>query len=629
VCHKGTVSIRRCLLAVVLCAASAEVLAAQTAPIEWRRVGSPSIEVGLASPATGPVATVWYSPDGAHLYARTRAGHVFETTDFERWIPVQGASEPSDPSAPAVDRLPEPGAKLALAPATPGRIYALGTQLYRSDDGGHSWSNLTAFHGQSVIGPDQRSVAVSPGDADQLAVANDFGVWRSMDGGLSWSGLNLYLPNLPSSRILAAPVGTHGTRILLKDLGAMELSYGAEAWQPVPDEQAAADDRALRRASQSLGARITAIAASGQTLYAGAADGHIWVSLDSGGTWTPSRSGANGPIERIFADPSEPRVALAAVGGTGVHVLRTTNTGGFWDDLTSNLPDAAAHGVTADRSAGAVYVATDKGVFFASADLENAGPAAVTWTPISTSLPLAPATDVKLDANGYQLYAALDGYGVYAAAAPHRLRTLRLVNAADFSTRAAAPGSLISVVGGRVNAANAGALSFPVLAASESESQIQVPFEAAASNFSLALETRTGRFTLGLPVQAVSPAIFVNRDGSPMVLDGDSGLMLDGRNTAHSGSRLQILATGLGRVRPDWPTGMAAPLENPPVVAASVKAYLDRVPVQVTQAELAPGYIGFYLIEVQLPAIVNAGPAELYITADGQESNRVQVVLEP
>ena len=628
-CHKGTVSIRRCLLAVVLCAASAEVLAAQTAPIEWRRVGSPSIEVGLASPATGPVAAVWYSPDGTHLYARTRAGHVFETTDFERWIPVQGASEPSDPSAPAVDRLPEPGAKLALAPATPGRIYALGTQLYRSDDGGHSWSNLTAFHGQSVIGPDQRSVAVSPGDADQLAVANDFGVWRSMDGGLSWSGLNLYLPNLPSSRILAAPVGTHGTRILLKDLGAMELSSGAEAWQPVPDEQAAADDRALRRASQSLGARITAIAASGQTLYAGAADGHIWVSLDSGGTWTPSRSGANGPIERIFADPSEPRVALAAVGGTGVHVLRTTNTGGFWDDLTSNLPDAAAHGVTADRSAGAVYVATDKGVFFASADLENAGPAAVTWTPISTSLPLAPATDVKLDANGYQLYAALDGYGVYAAAAPHRLRTLRLVNAADFSTRAAAPGSLISVVGGRVNAANAGALSFPVLAASESESQIQVPFEAAASNFSLALETRTGRFTLGLPVQAVSPAIFVNRDGSPMVLDGDSGLMLDGRNTAHSGLRLQILATGLGRVRPDWPTGMAAPLENPPVVSASVKAYLDRVPVQVTQAELAPGYIGFYLIEVQLPAIVNAGPAELYITADGQESNRVQVVLEP
>ena len=137
----------------------------------------------------------------------------------------------------------------------------------------------------------------------------------------------------------------------------------------------------------------------------------------------------------------------------GPHVLRTTNSGGFWDDLTSNLPDAPAHGVTAERSAGAVYVATDKGVFYATADLENAGPAAVTWTPICSRLPAAPATDVKLDPNGNQLYAALDGYGVYATAAPHRLRALRLVNAADFSTRAAAPGSLISVLGGRVSSA--------------------------------------------------------------------------------------------------------------------------------------------------------------------------------
>jgi len=634
VCHKGTVSIRRYLLGVVLCAGAAGLLQGQTAPVEWRRVGNPSMEVGLASPATGPAETVWYSPDGAELYTRTRAGRVFETNDFESWKPVQAPSEPADPPAPAVDRVPEPGAKLALAPGAPGRIYALGAQLYRSDDGGRSWANLTAFHNQSIIGSNQRGIAVSPADADQLAVANDFGVWRSMDGGLSWSGLNLHLPNLPSSRILSTPGGMHGARILVKDLGVMELPSGADAWQPTSDVQAqaenTAEDNALRRASQKLGAGITALAVSGQTVYAGAADGRIWVSADAGTSWTPSpRLGANGPVERIFADPGEPRVALAAIGGSGVHVLRTTNSGGFWDDLTSNLPDSPAHGVTADRSAGAVYVATDKGVFFATADLENASPAVVTWNPISGGLPSAAATDVKLDANGYQLYAALDGYGVYATAAPHRLRTLRLVNAADFSTRAAAPGSLISVVGGRVNAANAGALSFPVLAASDTESQIQVPFEAGASNFSLALETRAGHFTLGLPVQAVSPAIFVNRDGSPMVLDGDSGLMLDGRNTAHSGSRLQILATGLGKVTPDWPTGMAAPLENPPMVAATIKAYLDRVPVQVTRAALAPGYIGFYLIEVELPALVNAGPAEFYITADGQESNRVQVALEP
>jgi len=42
-----------------------------------------------------------------------------------------------------------------------------------------------------------------------------------------------------------------------------------------------------------------------------------------------------------------------------------------------------------------------------------------------------------------------------------------------------------------------------------------------------------------------------------------------------------------------------------------------------------PGYIGFYLVEVQLSEIVNAGPAELYIEAGGQPSNRVRIYLQP
>jgi len=74
---------------------------------------------------------------------------------------------------------------------------------------------------------------------------------------------------------------------------------------------------------------------------------------------------------------------------------------------------------------------------------------------------------------------------------------------------------------------------------------------------------------------------------------------------------------------------MAAPAEEPPKVAAAVSAFLDRSPVEVTRATLAPGYIGFYLVEVQLPAIVNRGAAELYLEAGGRESNRVRIDLEP
>jgi uncharacterized protein (TIGR03437 family) len=114
-----------------------------------------------------------------------------------------------------------------------------------------------------------------------------------------------------------------------------------------------------------------------------------------------------------------------------------------------------------------------------------------------------------------------------------------------------------------------------------------------------------------------------------LILDADSGVLLDSTKPAHANTRIQILATGLGLVKPDWPTGMAAPHSDPPRVVAPVRAYLDRVPVEVTQATLAPGYIGFYLIEIQLPQIVNAGPAELSVEAEGQPSNRVRLYIEP
>ena len=114
-----------------------------------------------------------------------------------------------------------------------------------------------------------------------------------------------------------------------------------------------------------------------------------------------------------------------------------------------------------------------------------------------------------------------------------------------------------------------------------------------------------------------------------MLLDGDSGVMLDAATPAHTGSRVQILASGLGRVTPEWPAGLAAPSDNPPRVAGTVQAFLDRTPVEVTRAVLAPGYVGLYLVEINVPKIANYGPAELYIEVGGAPSNRVRVYIEP
>ena len=605
----------------------------EAAQLDWRKIGGTSVELLLAAPATGPVDEVWFGPEGRTLYGRTRSGKVFETADFENWAPSATPTTRTDSSAAiAVEHLPVQNAVLRSNPSDAGRVYALGANLFVSEDGGHSWTNLTAYRDESVIGPGQHDLAISPQDANRLVVANEFGVWMSLDGGLSWTGLNRFLPNLSIRRILATPANGRGVEVAIDGIGAAELAPRNRApdspWQVVAEPRLDQEAQLRRAYSAQLGAEITAIGVGGDLVYAGSTDGRIWVSLDRARTWNLPRAAASGPIESFFVDGQAPRVALAVAGGSGARVLRTVNSGGFWDDLSTNLPDVPAHGVAADRAAGVVYVATDRGVYWAHEDLEAAGQPAP-WSLISGNLPVARATAAALDPTGSQLYIALDGYGVYATAAPHRGDALRVVNAADFSTRPAAPGSLVSVLGSPILRVRAGDLEFPILASSASGTQIQVPFSVSGPSVPLALDAASGRVSVGLAVQPASPAIFVDRDGAPMLLDADTGMMLDAANSAHSNARIQVLATGLGRVRPDWPTGLAAPLENPPAVVTSVKAYVDRAPVDVTRATLAPGYIGLYIIELHLPNLVNAGPAELYITAGGQESNRVRIYLEP
>jgi uncharacterized protein (TIGR03437 family) len=594
----------------------------------WRQIGNALIDRSLAGLATGPVDRVWYSADGSQLLIRTASGSVFATSDFETWQPSSAAA-----SAPVTrsgaPSLPEAGAVTRSARANSARLYAFGKFVYKSDDDGASWDNLTAFRNASIIGSGLRDLAVSPLSDDQAVVANASGVFRTVDGGKSWSGLNQGLPNLPAARLLSLPSGDQGARLGLRDLSAVEWQPGQKlAWLPA-DNSDLLQEQDLRQALTAMmrGVKVTALAMSktGEMVYLGTDDARLLVSTDSGKNYAPAYTfPEGGSVERFWADPADPRIAIAAV---GVHVLRTINGGANWDDMTGNLPNTPVHGITADRTSGAVYVATDRGVFYASSDLATLG-GAVPWSQLP-GLPQAPATDVKLDEGANQLWASIDGYGVYSTVAPHRFRDPRVVSTADFVARAAAPGSLVSVVGARVSSGQAGNFPVAVLGSTDTETQIQIPFEARGSSISLSVSSADHQMTLpAVPLETAAPAIFVSPDGSPMLLDAETGVMLDAMTPAHSRGHIQILSTGLGRVTPDWPTGLAAPVDNPPRIAATVVAYLDRQPVEVTKAVLAP-YIGYYLIEIEVPKIVNSGPAELYLEVGSQTSNRVRVYIEP
>lgn len=581
----------------------------------WKRVGGTTINRGLAGPATGPVRSLWYNERGSGLTVQTASGRVLETLDFQHWHLNAGTSQsaplPETAQSPSV---PEPGARVQSAS---NRLYATGARnIYASDDAGRTWLNLTGFNGQSIIGDDFAALAVSPNDPKDISAANAQGVWRSLDGGLSWHSLNEDLPNLPVRRL------TGRRSLVMADDSQVTLESGS--WKPAANAGGDPDAALITRASRP-GLRISAAAQAAGIAYSGSADGKLYASRDGGGAWTEAPQSVGAPVSRIWIDASRPQTALSIAGS---RIFRTVNAGLFWDDVTGALPQTRIHALTADRSASVIYAATDRGVFTASLSLDEAGPAATDWRSINRNLPAAAAWDLRLNPDN-TLTVALDGYGVFETQAPHRSRAVRLVNAADMSDRAAAPGSLLTVLNAGVVQAKANLLAYPVIATSEQSSQLQVPFEAAAGSYQIALNGADGGWTVPVNVKDASPAIFVDSEGAPLLVDSSSGLVMDTNVAVRAGASVSVLATGLGRVAPEWPAGIPAPFDAPPAVVGTVTAWLDGIPVEVDRATLAPGYVGYYIVELKLPRIVNRGAADLRLVMNGQESNHVRLYIEP
>ena len=611
----------------------------------WRKLGNDAVAMNLAGPASGPIAAVWYSPAGDRIFVRTRSGQVLETanyatsdvatSDIATWAPAANQAIPQPLERIVFDvRGPEPGARVQVVGS---RLFSLGTNLQVSEDAGQTWTNLTAYQHQSVIGSGQHSVAVSPLDPRQVVVANDFGVWRSADGGLSWISLNDDLPNLPIRRLL--PSATPGTlRAQVEGIGTVELPPASAAahanWirsSEVQDSAAGLDEMQRRDAGAKVGALITALAHTATTWFAGSVDGRFWTSFDNGGTWNASPQRTLGRIEVIQAGGDTPaegsRSALAVVAsGTtaGPRLLRTTSAGTFWEDLSAGLPEGGLHGVAVDVAAGVAYVAGDRGVFTAKVDMVSLVPVSQ-WQKLD-GLPEGPAMDVRLDTVRNNLYVAVDGYGLYVTPAPHRSAAVRVLTAADQPAQSAAPGVLLHVEGAGVSRVRAETGDVALVASSESSTQFQIPFEASGPMLALMVDSQQGQSRVALPLRTVAPSILVDADGLPILVNAATGLTLDSRNVARAGSRIQVFAAGLGKVNPEWRTGIPAP-EEAPVVVAKVEARLDGNPVEVTHATLAPGYVGLYLVEVQLPGLVNAGAADFSLVVNGETSNHVRILL--
>src|ERR1700694_5463644 len=281
----------------------------QAPALDWRHIGNSAIELALPSVATGAVDRVWYSQDRSTLYARTASGRTFQTSDFEGWQPVSDHKIlPPTHENPSAVRLPESGLKVSGQALGSNRYYGVGRQAYRSDDGGLSWANLTAYQGASILGDGLSDIAVSPHDPDEVVVASLHGIWRSLDGGLAWTGLNEFLPNLPSGRLLGIPTGTHGLQLSLAGTRfVIEWASGENtACRPVGSPDFEREQYIKAALSQIVNRSVTAFTTDREYIYLGDSEGRLQVSSDAGVSWgTLFRVGDAGPVQAIWADPAD------------------------------------------------------------------------------------------------------------------------------------------------------------------------------------------------------------------------------------------------------------------------------------------------------------------------------------
>ena len=631
----------------------------------WRRLGGPGIDAGFAGPVGGPILRTWFSADGRRLHAAAADGALWASEDLgQTWAPSEERGPEAALASPPGAAATGPGPpELIRDPYRPHVVYALGEHLYRSDDGGGEWINLTALGRESVIGRWQASLAISPMDPDVIVVGNAKGLWKSYDGGVSWASLNRSLPNFPPVRFRQTRLPAN-PRLEAASLGILELARGSDGprWRVIgppprrtaaipPSERVrlarpepaappgyAASYRIWRDGEPISGAltecdpeqgcedpaghSVTVLADNGR-LWAGTSNGRIWVSRDGGGAWLRSWLDPDeGEVRSLWADPARPSAALAIV---GARILRSTDEGASWTDIGADLPVSAWTDVIGHPQAGIVYVAGPLGVYFAQVDL--AWPSAAgAWTPISASLPTGDVRDLALDPLRGRLYAALPGHGVFWARTPRVEQALRALSAADLSARPAAPGSLLTILGADAIRAQAGGRPAPILDSGQGQTQLQLPFALDGREVRLLLEERNARHVVELPLAEVSPAIFVV-NGEALLLDAGAGTLIAWNRPVAPGGSLLAMATGLGRVEPPLAAGIPSPEEDPPEPVAPIGARINGLPVPVLSAHLAGGYIGIYIVEVRVPAGAEPGRSSLSLEAAGRTSNQVGLFI--
>lgn len=263
----------------------------------------------------------------------------------------------------------------------------------------------------------------------------------------------------------------------------------------------------------------------------------------------------------------------------------------------------------------------------ASATTDDTGLVKFTWTP-------GPGDDNQLRVT---IEGGPDSAAVTATAVGHpAIVQGGVVNAAS-GAPGLVPGSLMSVFGSGLAGGNTAQSGFPLptllagsqvlvnqraaqlLYASDRQINFLAPVDLAGDTAQLTVVTPSGlTATIQAPVAAVLPGIFFDpASGIGAAVVSGKGLTTD-RFPASRGAVLEVYATGLGAVRPAQILGLMDTIARP-------TASIGGIDSPVLFSGLAPGFVGLYQLNVQVPAGAASGLQPLLLQAGGVKSNTVKV----
>ncbi|MCB9292953.1 MAG: T9SS type A sorting domain-containing protein [Lewinellaceae bacterium] len=296
---------------------------------------------------------------------------------------------------------------IRVDPTTPDVVYAMGVQLYKSVDGGVSWSDITFMH------VDQHGLEIHPLNPNFVVAGNDGGIYISQSGGNNWSHVQV----LPLTQFYECEIDfLQPDRIYggTQDNGTIRtLSGNTDDW-----------DRILG----GDGFHVIVDPTDNNIIYAEFQWGNLYRSYDGGFDFDFIFNGGNNDRTNwntpVVLDPSDPAVLYYGAN----RLYRSPDRGNNWAPISGDLTDgqhpsgSQSFGTitsiaVAPTNSEVIYVGTDDGNVQVT---RNGGQ---TWENISQGLPERYITEVAVDPYDEQVaYVTLSGYR-FVDYQPHVLRT--------------------------------------------------------------------------------------------------------------------------------------------------------------------------------------------------------------